>query len=354
MKQKRANLVDIAQEVGVSTATASRILNNRDRSDPETRARVFAVAKRLGYTLPKDSKRQNGNRAISVIMDWGQRHPAALPSSSSHGSFDHLQRMLMSIEQTCQTHGYHLMLNSAGSTADALPSSIQAGAVEGALLLGGQFADDFVTRVADEVPMVFVASHLPRGDVHAVRTNYVRSAAQAVDYLVEQGHRRIALLNGPHSTHTSADKLAGYLQRCYAHALSQDQSLIIHADGFYSQDGLSAAHHLFEHAQFSAIIGGTDILSLAAIQVAHERGLGVPEQLSVVSLYNADAPMKAGVPTLTGVQVAHERIGQIAAERLLALIEQPQPPTEIIVPTAFKIGTTSGPVPASHNEAQSD
>jgi DNA-binding LacI/PurR family transcriptional regulator len=347
VKRKRTSLLDIAQEAGVSTSTASRILNNQDRSDPQTRAHVLKTAERLGYTLPKDVKRRDGNKAVAAIMGWEHGSASTKSPVSVYGSFDHIQRALISIEQTCQMHGYHLILNSASGTSEVLPSSIQTGVVEGALLLGGQFADPFVARIAQEVPTVFVGSYLAQGGVHAIHCNYTQGAAQAVDHLVELGHRRIALLNGSHRTHSSADKLAGFLRSCHSYDLPVDRSLIVHADGFQMAYGLAAAQDLFKQAQFTALIGATDGLSAAAIEVAQARGLRVPDDLSVVSLYNANAgaPFQAGIRSLSGVQVPHELIGQLAAERLLAILAQPIMPAEIVLPVEFEIGDTSGPAP---------
>lgn len=337
----------IAQEAGVSTATVSRVLNNHPKIDADTRSRVIAIADQLGYK-GASAPRANLSMALSVILDRPGQTPAEGDVlGDDYGSFLHIQRMIVSIEQATQAQGYQLMLISMATLQRELPPAIQQRGVDGAIVIGGYFPEKLIAEVAQAVPTVIAGGALPSSAAHAVHMNYQRSAAEVVDHLVGLGHRRIALLNGPRSSLTSAEKLGGYCQRCAYHGLELDSSLIIYADSFDIRDGYAATEQLFRQGSFTALVGATDVLCQGALQVAHTRGLELPRDLSLVSLYNSgQSLMWPSLQPLTGVRAPHELVGQLAVERLLAQIAQPSAPMETVVPAELRLGASSGPAPA--------
>ena len=346
IKRRRITLHNVAAEIGTSTSTVSRALNNHDSIDLETRIRVRQVADRLGYKAPRTDERRGANRVLSVILNLADEDPELRARPSRYGSFGHIQRMLFSIEQAAQARGYHLILNSTPVAPDELPPSVRTHFVDGVVVLGGLIADPLVESIAREVPTVFVSSYLPTGGVHAIHINYRLGTVLAMEHLVALGHRRIALLNGPSATNTSAEKLAGYLQACWQHDLPLDRMLVVDAPGFELHEGRRATAQLLEHARFTALVAGTDVLAHGAIEAAEARGVHIPSDLSVVSLYNSlEQLTQEKSVALTGVQVPFARIGEIAVDRLLALLAEPSPPRATVLYPELVIGDSSGPAP---------
>lgn len=345
-KQSRITLHTIAQEAGVSTSTVSRVLNNYEHTDATTRARVQRIASRLGYKGPAANDQRAQNNVLSVIMYWVDPSHSKHDPASGYNTSDHAPSILFSIEQTAQAHGYHLILNSFPATVTDLPSSIHTRFAGGALLLGGLVEDTVIELIAREVPTVFVGSFVVSGSVSAVHIDYRLGASQAVAHLIALGHRHIALLNGPLGTNTSTAKRAGFLEACWSHDLPLERSLVVDAGSFDYADGRAAAEQLLAQGRFTALVAGTDVLASGALAAVQARGLRVPQDISIVTLYNAHENLMYQADfELTGVEVPFKLIGQLAVERLLALIANPQPPTATVIYPEFKIGASSGPAP---------
>lgn len=343
--KSRATLHHIAKEVGVSASTVSRALNNRERIDPETRARVQAAAERLGYRQAGGAEAPARTMAIAVICDRMQGGTRTSLPANLYGTFDHIQSMLFSVEQAASAHNYHMVLNSIQASEGELPSSVRSRFVDGVILMGGSFPDRLVEQIAAEVPTVFLASYTAERPVDSVRINYRLGAEQAVGHLGGLGHRRIALLNGPNSTNTSAEKLSGFLSGCHRHGIALGAELVVAAPGFFLEDGAQVAEGLLNHGGFTAVIAGTDILAYSFILAAERRGLQIPGDISVVSLYNSDErDVREGPVPLTGIHVPYDQLGHLAVERLLSIITQPQPPVETLLRAEFVVkGSTAPP-----------
>ena len=344
-RRRRVTLNNIAEETGTSASTVSRVLNNHESIDPETRARVRQAAERLGYKSPGTDERRSQDRVLSVLLNWSDQNALVSAPTSRYGSFGHIQNMLISVEQTAEANGYHLILNSIKGMSHGMPSSIRSQFASGAVILGGMVEDSLVEQIAQTVPTIFVSSFLPSGKVHAIHINYRQSTANAVNHLVALGHRRIAFLNGPGSTNTSTEKVAGYLESCWSHNLPLERSLVVEAHGFVLRDGIDAAERLFQQAEFTAVVAGTDVLARGAIEAAEGRELRVPRDLSVASAYNTEEdPAHAGLLPLTGVQVPYQFIGRLAVERLLEIMRRPLPPSATVLYPELKIGSSTAPV----------
>jgi LacI family transcriptional regulator len=342
-RSRRATLQQIAEEIGISISTVSRALNNRAQIDAGTRVRVQEVAERIGYRVGRGEEPRERGMAIAVITSAAS--PVAEPPATGRAQSDHIQRMVFTFEQVAGELGHHIVLNSDTGVPNVLPSSIRTHFADGALLLGGQFDDALVEQIAREVPTVFVASFLPSGAAHAVYADYRAGVLLALGHLVAQGHRRIGFINGAMNTNTSRMKLAGYLQACFEHGLPVDPRDIVNADNFNLQCGARAAEELLARGSYTALVCASDVLARGALQFARSRGVSVPEQLSLVSLYNDAADHLYPDPlSLSRVYLDHSLLARLAITQLLQVVAQPGlPPVGIVVPVAFAAGTSSAP-----------
>lgn len=344
---RRATLQQIAEEVGISVSTVSRALNNRAQIDASTRTRVQAVAERLGYRTNRIEEPRERGLALAVIMSASTQLNEAQTSRLDYNESDHIQRMLFTIQQVAQERDYHIVLNTDTGIPGVLPSSVRTHFVDGALLVGGQFSDAMVEAIAREVPTVFVASYLPSGRVHAIHADYRHGVLQAMHYLVELGHKRIGFVNGPNDTNTSSEKLAGYLQGCFEHQLPINHESIVNAENFNVNAGAAAAEALFARGEWTAVVAASDVLARGVLQYAQQHTIAVPEQISIVSLYNdaEDVHYQERVQ-LTHVRPLHSLLAQLAVDQLVALIKEPNlSPVNTVVPIELVLGASSGRAP---------
>jgi DNA-binding LacI/PurR family transcriptional regulator len=147
------------------------------------------------------------------------------------------------------------------------------------------------------------------------------------------------------------DKLSGYkLGLCEA-GLAFDPNLVVPARYFDAQDGYQATQTLLQRARdITAILYASDSLAIGGIRALSEAGLEVPTSISVVGFYN-EAITQFTIPSLSSIHVNWQRIGTIAAQRLLTLLEPEQPDEErlrIVLPMHVILRDSIGP--ALHHE----
>jgi DNA-binding LacI/PurR family transcriptional regulator len=333
-------LADIAAAAGVSLPTVSRALSGRGRVKDATRAHILAIARDAGY-LPRVVP---AVPTLAIVVYDSDTAIAERRLGHGYGSFD--QRVLSGVGALAQETGAQLLLaHTAGDEAGELPPALTGGAVGGALLLGGMFPETFVHALACRLPVVLAGSFVPGGRINCVHPDYQTGALLATQHLLALGHRRIALLNGPLGTRSSAEKEVGYREALRAVGLPVADDLVARAGDFAVEDGKRATAQLFARGPFSALVAADDALAFGAVRLLGELGLRVPTDISVVGFY--DGPLAPVCdPPLTTVNIHHHAIGNAAAHRLLDMLRDPQSPVlRIVVAPELVVRGSTGPPP---------
>lgn len=318
-------LADIAAAAGVSLPTVSRALSGRGRVKEATRARILTIAHEAGYR-PRVAP---ATPTLAIVVYDSDTAIVERQLGHGYGSFD--QRVLGGISALAQETGAQLMLaHTSGDLAAPLPPALAPAAATGALLLGGMFPESFVNTLAERLPIVLAGSFIPGGRINCVHPDYQTGALLATQHLLELGHRRIALLNGPLSTRSSAEKEAGYREALRAAGLAVRDGLLVRATDFAVEDGKRATAQLLEREAFTGLVAADDTLAFGAVRLLGERGRRAPDAISVVGFY--DGPLAPVCdPPLTTINIHHHAIGSTAARRLLDMVRNPQGPVLRIV-----------------------
>lgn len=310
-------LRDVASAANVHPSTASRALNEhtRDMVNIDTVARVLAAAERLGYEPNALAQGLKVRRTMSIGM---------LIPDLTNPLFPPIVR---GIEDRCAQAGYTLLLantdNDDAKERDILGVMARR-RVDGLLiatahrvypLLNEMLRSDYpvvlVNRTADEPLLPTVA-----GDDHA-------GIGMAVRHLAQLGHRRIAHIGGPRIVSTGQRRTTSFTEWVVSLGLHHDPDLVVNASWFNQAGGTAAFVELLDRGvDFTAVVAANDLLALGCYDVAAERGIRIPQDLSVVG-YN-DVPFAERFsPPLTSVRIPHYEIGVKAAEMMLETIEDP-------------------------------
>lgn len=322
--KRRPTIRDVAAEAGVSRETVSRVINKKDRVAPETQARVEAAIAKLGY-------RPN---AIARSMARGRTKTLSFISANL---IDYtFAGILNEAEKTARSHGYILIASSAPDEEtfqDIIDEFIGSQRADG-LIVVNAYNDNRYRLVPENVPTVFVGGWDPEKgrEVSSVDQDQASLARLAAQHLVDLGHRRIAMISGPLYEKSARDRVRGYQDVMERAEIEIDPTLVIEGD-WTAGSGYEAFNQFWQADQsITAITAHNDRMAIGVIRAALEKGIAVPEQLSVIGI--DDIPLVAYfTPSLTTVRNMLSDIGREAVELLIHSIENVKiPPRHVVLP----------------------
>ncbi|HEV8537045.1 MAG TPA: LacI family DNA-binding transcriptional regulator [Candidatus Limnocylindria bacterium] len=315
MTEPRITIIDVARAASVHPSTVSRVLNDRAELSllPETRRRVIATARRLGYRPSALARSLRLRRTFTLGMLVPDITNPFFPS------------IIKGVEDTAQSRGYNLVLCNTEDSSEREATYLRVlreRQVDGLLIASSFTADATIAELrAERFPFVLVNRASRGGDDLAVLPDNRAGATSAIEHLLELGHRRIALVAGPQTTTTGQERLAGAKAALRARRVRLDEDLIVVAEGFTEEIGYRAARRLLGAGEPpTAVFCANDLIALGVLRAAREVRIDVPSDLSIVG-FN-DIP-NAGLfdPPLTTVHVPQEEMGVRAATVLIAQLE---------------------------------
>jgi DNA-binding LacI/PurR family transcriptional regulator len=332
----RATLRDIAARAHVSASTVSRVLNNYRFVDEVTRNAVLDAARELDYPIDALRKAPTATKTVLMLSRNAFEAPGA-HSLLLGGTLEH--QLTHGAQSVLADAGLNLRTErDAGYPTNAAQYAAEAG-MQGLLLIGGIQDPGFLEGLrAAEVPFVVVAAPVRGVSVNYVSPNYGRGIEDAVAHLAGAGRRRIALVNGPATTETSAEKLRGYRAAVALRELPFDASQLVFADAFDPDSGFEATSRLLEQTpEVDAIVYALDDLAFGGLRCLRTAGRRVPQDVAVVGFMDYEIA-RFCEPPLTTVRADLAHIGAIAARRLVNMIERPDgDELHIYVPTELVI-----------------
>ncbi|MEU1144052.1 LacI family DNA-binding transcriptional regulator [Streptomyces sp. NPDC005863] len=336
-----ARLADIAAQAGVSEATVSRVLNGKPGVAAGTRQSVLAALDVLGYERPV-RLRQRSAGLVGLITP-----------ELENPIFPALAQV---IGQALTRQGYTPVLATqtpGGSTEDELTEMLVDRGVAGIIFVSGLHADTtadmgrYERLRAQDVPFVLVDGFAPAVRAPAISPDDRAATRLAVTHLVSLGHTRIGLALGPLRFVPVQRKIEGFvrtMQELVGLSPADIETDLVQHSLYTLEGGQAAADALLERG-CTAVVCASDMMALGAIRAARQRGLEVPDDVSVVGF--DDSPLIAFTdPPLTTVRKPVPAMGQAAVRTLLEeLGGTPAPPGEFVfMPELVVRGSTaSGP-----------
>ncbi|RME70556.1 MAG: LacI family transcriptional regulator [Chloroflexi bacterium] len=316
----RVTIADIARESGVSPATVSLVLRDKPGVSDETRQRVLDCAQALGYIFVPSVQSQTA-LSVSTIGLVIKVRPDDDPLTNSFYA-----PVIAGIEAVCRQYRlnmlYATMPVDAHNTPLDLPPMLTDQPPDGLLLVGMQLPQAFLEILQrQKLPVVLVDAYAPGDPYDAVITANAEGAYRAVSYLIEQGHRHIAILGSQPDAYPSVqERRQGYLKAIQEHGLTP---YFADCDLWPDAARPAAEQLLQEHPHITAVFSCNDETAIAAMQVARQAGRQVPEELSVIGFDNIALAQHVS-PPLTTMRVDKLGMGRLAAQLLVNRIEFPQ------------------------------
>lgn len=337
---RRATLADVARATGVSKGTVSKALNGRDDVSAGTRERVLSAVAELGYrstTHPAATERA----AVAVVFDI----PASpyiinvlqgVLASATDAQLDLLTRLAPDRDARTQR-----------TTARAWITQQREAGVVGIVGLTLSEPDALLDAAAEaDLPFVIVdpVDTRHRHMVSVGSSNWAGARA-ATAHLIALGHRRIGCIGGPETSSAARDRLYGYRAALDSAGIEADPALV-RSDTFDVATGTRHAHDLLTMAEPpTAILAADDEIAVGVLATAHELGIRVPEQLSIIGF--DDTPQAAWTtPPLTSVHQHLDGMGRMAVQTVLTMASGTRPASRHVeLATSLTVRATTGPAP---------
>lgn len=327
------SMKDIAQRCGVSVASVSKALNGQPDIGEETRKRIEQVAKELGYMTNASARALKTNRTYHLGVLFVDERRSGL-------AHEYFSTMLESFKVEAEARGYDITFinhNVGGKRTSYLQHCLYRG-VDGVVIACVDFHDPQVRELVDSgIPLVTI-DHVFNNRLAVVSDN-VSGLEELVRFIYQKGHRKIAFLHGEDTTVTR-NRLTGFYRACEELGLEIPEEYIRECVYHDPDRCAKATREVLELPERpSCIIFPDDFSYIGGLNVLNEKGLRVPEDISVAGY---DGIHLAKVLNLTTYSQNTEQIGKIAAERLISLIEHPKTTLidRIMVPGELLEGTT--------------
>jgi LacI family transcriptional regulator len=327
----QTTLKHIADQSGVSATTISRVLTGqagRYRISKETEAAVRKLAKELDFVPNQLARGLRLKKTLTiglVIPDISNPFFAGIAQQATLGT---------------RKHGYSVILcDSQDSTELEIQSLtlLQSRNVEGVVLCPvGRSSDHLMEFVSGKLPIVLVDRFFPELPLPYVSSDNVHGAKQATELLIENGHRRIACLQGLRSTSPNEFRIAGYKEALAKHHIPIDETLIV-GDSFTEQSGYIETKLLLKtQPDVTAILSLCNLNALGAIRALAEEKRNIPKDISIISF--DDPPYSAYLATpMTTVAQSYSEMGEVAVKLLFDQIQSSRGQTKggILLPTSL-------------------
>lgn len=300
---------DVANDAGVSVATVSRVLNEIGNVSLTTSKRVRASIERLGYTpnLSAQNLRKKESKVVLIIV---QNFTNPFYSG-----------ILSGLCEAAQTLGYSAFINSNGDTTQdkRLADFLYSKRVDGAILLSCSTNDCWLSKYADQFPIVQCAEAADNVCLPYVSIDNYSAMCDMISYIRGLGHEKIGYVNIDNKFLSTRQRKQGYIDSV---SFKNKEQYIINTQNYDYESGMIAAEKLFKLSEKpTAIVCGSDMLALGVIAKARELGLSVPADVSVTGFDDVEYT-KMFQPYLTTVAQPCYELGWSAMHELKASIDR--------------------------------
>ena len=328
-------LADVATLAGVSTATVSRALNQPATVTPQLRERVRSAVEALGY-VPYGPARALASRRSHTI--------GAVVPTIDNAIF---ARNINALQSRLFEAGFTLLLASSEYDYEREVREVQSLVERGidGLMLVGEERDASIYRLLEQkhVPYINTWFFGEKSSHPCVGFDNAQAAQQIASYLLDIGHRRIAMVAGIcRGNDRAAARVAGVRRAMAERDLRFARGHLVEHPYHIVEGRRAASRLLASPDRPTAIICGNDVLALGVLFECRARGVRVPQEISITGFDDLDLAANID-PPLTTIRVPAAEMGRHAAEYLLARLEKSPAPEKTELPATLVVRETTAP-----------
>lgn len=309
---------DVARLANVSISTVSRVMNAPDTVVESKKRRVLEAIEQLNY--------QPNALARGLIYKKTNTLGVIIPDIRNAYYADIIRGM----EDASKKLGYSLIICNTDADRNRLFSYLNTfyeKQVDGLLYTSDPIFPDYYQQLQKlHMPVVLVSTHSMEFELPSVKINDEQAAFDAVQFLIRSGHRNIGMISVDLSDSIAGQtRYQGYVRALREHDLPFNKNHVFFVGEFRHDPRVAAAGLFAQTTGLTAVFAASDMLAIGLISYLHERGIRVPEDVSVIGFDNIRMS-EFTVPRLTTVAQPMYRIGYRAVEKLHARINGEEDP----------------------------
>jgi LacI family transcriptional regulator len=331
----RASIRHVAERAGVSVTTVSHALNGTRFVSDEARAKVEEASHALGY-VPSEVARwlkQNTTRTLGMLV----------PNNSN----PYFAEIIRGVERRCHAAGYSLLLCNSDDDGQRQADHLRVLAerrVDGLVLVAaGDDAQIVASCAGLRVPLVLVDREIDSISADLIEVDHAAGGELATAHLLSLGHKRVACIGGPAKLRPSQQREAGW-RRGLASAGIKPRANELERGDFDAPGGAEAMKRLLNSSKPpTAVFVCNDLMAIGALHAAHEAGVNVPRDLSIIGFDDIELAAYT-MPPLTTIAQPKEAIGTGAAEMLLERLRAGRSqPSRLILQPELRLRASCAP-----------
>ncbi|MCK4541323.1 MAG: extracellular solute-binding protein [Spirochaetales bacterium] len=313
-KRKEINLNHIAKKCGVSIATVSRVLNDKEGVNEKTRNRVLEFLQE--YNISAKKKSPGFRKNIAILS-------ARRSDNGTGGPNLGYDMAVEGIESILHEKGYSIILSKL-TEKKALPDIIRNGGAAGVIIMGNDVPDSIIFSLStQDTPFVSIERESDPSKYFTVTTDNLDGIQKSVNYLVKLGHKKIAYFSGNLKYKRYEERFDFFKNVIQKNGLKVNKKFLkVHLDETDEEEfGSTAAEEiLFENTLPGAIITSSDMIAKGTIQALRKNNVRIPEDISVMG-FDDGIIIKYSEMKISTVRPDWINKGRIAAAILLQLID---------------------------------
>jgi DNA-binding LacI/PurR family transcriptional regulator len=331
VNQRRVTIKDVAKRAGVTHTTVSRVIHDDPRISEPTKQRVMKAIKALNYQPNLVARGLVKQRSQVIALITPDLNPHVLP-------------IIRGVANGATKWDYALMLIPMDTWLEedrSVSFVAQNWLVDGILIYNLIWHEKVPPKVEEvmksEIPLVFINKFLDRKKLHAVGVDNFQSVFLGVEHLAKLGHKRIGLLKGGMTSVDGVERFLAFKEAMDRLGLPYDERFIGTANFNDEQAYHEMKRILLQETLPTAMYCCNDLMGIGAIRAIRERGLSVPNDISVAGFDDLEAGRYIETP-LTTVRAPQEYVGFRAFEQLMEVLHKPkQPPQQIKLPSELVV-----------------
>lgn len=333
---------EIAREAGVAPSTVSLVLNGKPGVRRETRAKVALLLTANGYAIRQNGASPIAQGEIKFVRYQSREH-------ESERTEDFFAALLNGAEYRARRAGFTLSITNVESAhfPQFLDGLRQPQSAAGIVLLASELEAEMAVLLTESVvPLVCLENRFTHLPLNNIAIDNEAGAYEACCYLYDLGHRRIGFLRGAVDIGGVAKRYMGYRQAMDGLDLPVPAGSVVDIDLLFNKATEQMLAHLKRHAGDlpTAFLAGNDIIAAGCERALIQFGLRVPEDISIVG-FDDGAMSTIVTPALTTMRVDRMRMGELAVERLLTMLQGDRSIVKANLGVTLVERASSGPAP---------
>lgn len=321
MMKSNITMRDIANKLGVSTVTVSKALSDKEGVSDELKQKIKQLAAQMGYRYNTTAKAMKEGLSHNIGVMIPERFTGLAQSF-----YLIVYKQISLLLEQAGYFGILSILSDQDEEQLQIPKIYAEKKVDGLIILG-QISKGYIQLVQDmDLPKVFLDFYDEHSDIDAIVTDNFYGAYELTNYLIAQGHTKIAYVGNINSTSSIQDRYLGYYKSLLEHNIKLDENLVISdrdERGKYIE--LELPHSDLPSSPQdmpTAFVCNCDQIAYLLIQKLNSKGYAVPKDCSVVGFDN-DIYATIATPHLTTMEVNFEQMSSIAVKYIIDKISSP-------------------------------